>query len=196
MKTAILILVAVIAAYVWNSSENAGIRETAAADRLRDSVQTALRLQDRIDAERAYVEAQAQERDSVLRDSLRQARAGLTVARREAHRLTAELESLLDADTTVSDTTRSAVIAAVRSLEHRATVCEAALDLADSTLSVCDGRLAQRDSAVHELRGHLSASTALAETYRRLSRPSFLTRVQRGLPWLAVGVLAGMFAIP
>lgn len=196
MKTAILILMALVAAYVWNSCENAGIRETAAADRLRDSVQTALRAQDRIDAERAYVEAQAQERDSVLRDSLRQARAGLTVARREAHQLTAELETLLDADTTLPDTVRSTVLATVRALEHRATVCEAALDLADSTLSVCDARLMARDSAETELRGHLAAQIGLTEVYRRQARPSFLQRVQRGLPWLAVGVLAGMFAIP
>lgn len=74
--------------------------------------------------------------------------------------------------------------------------CSLALAAADSGGTVCERKAAIADSLLLATQTVLDSTRAALKVTAKVGRPSLFGQVRSGLPWLAAGVLAGMFLKP
>lgn len=181
------IILAIVLAWNHNTAKTAAA--LALADARRDSIATATAALERLEAQHDADQARWAADTLRLTAQLRASRRVMTLSRHHAD----SLQAIIDADTLAGPVEENTVLrqlAAQRLSEARS--CQGALSVADSLFRGCTGLLERSRAIITEERAIRVELEGLVEVYRRQANPSFLTKLLRGVPYAAAGVLLGV----
>ena len=182
------VLAVTFLAWGWRDAAVSAALASANADRTRDSITLLVRLQD---SARTQFE---NDRSQFENDTLRLVKQ-LRAAKLQLARLRTQGDSLEAVLGTLGDSAPDSTIYVLRQLAatrlQEARTCGVALDSTQHLFEGCAGLLSRADTLLNQERALRLATERLAETYKRMSQPSIFRKLEKGLPWLAVGVVIG-----